>query len=217
MDPEKYGITLIPEYLKKTKTFKIILVGDATTGKTSWVRGICSEEFKPDYIQSKDIWTSLLSFKTSKGWIKVKIWDIPATKKHDSNPSHYSNTDAVIFFIDTSSKNSWEESMVSWYKDISRVTGDLRQKSRAARLLTPSKDPTVAATETEDSFMGIPQVTVFNKSDLYTCLIKPGSENDCFLISVKDNSNIFKPIHAILKMLLDDDDLELLSSMEVEK
>lgn len=201
--------------MDETKTFKIVIVGDESTGKTSWIRRIRSKEFKGNYIPSKDIWTSLLSFNTSKGWIKVKILDIPATKKHVSNAIHYSNTDAVIFFIDVSSKNSWTESIVSWYKDIARVTGDLRQKSWAARLLTPSKDPTTAATETEDSFIDVPSVTIINKSDLYTCLIKPGSENDCFLISAKTGSNVFKPIQAILKMLVDDDDLELIPSIKV--
>ena len=173
------------------KTFKIVLVGDASAGKTSWVKGLTSLEFETTYIQTKEILTYNFALKTTKGVIDVQIVDIPATKKNDSDPSHYSNTDAAIFFIDTSNTTSWYESSVSWYKDIARVTG-------------------IAATETEDSFMGIPQITCYNKSDLYTCLIPPGCENTHFLISVKNRWNIFKPITAALKILGEEADLELI-------
>jgi len=55
--------------------FKVLLVGDGATGKTTFIKRHVSGEFERKYIPSVGAEVSPLLFYTTRGPIKFNVWD----------------------------------------------------------------------------------------------------------------------------------------------
>jgi len=66
-----------PQTSKDTPQFKMVLLGDAGVGKTTWVRRLKRPEDQPEpgYITTAIVDTTYLILHTSRGDIMLNIWD----------------------------------------------------------------------------------------------------------------------------------------------
>ena len=58
-----------------TPTFKLILVGDGATGKTTYVQRHVSGEFRRQYIATIGVEVRELPFYTSQGEVHFEVYD----------------------------------------------------------------------------------------------------------------------------------------------
>jgi len=61
--------------LPPTPEFKVLLVGDGATGKTTFIKRHVSGEFERKYLPSVGAEVSPLLFYTTRGPIKFNVWD----------------------------------------------------------------------------------------------------------------------------------------------
>lgn len=100
--------------------FKIVLVGDAGVGKTTYITRISSGEYNKKYIPTLGVDVFSLCLNSNKGYIKFNIWDISGGEKVGAlRDSYYNHTDAAILFYDISDKESFNH-VREWYNDFKR-------------------------------------------------------------------------------------------------
>lgn len=57
------------------RKYKVVIVGDGGTGKTTFVRRHISGEFEKKYIPTLGVEVRPLRFYTNHGWIEFNVWD----------------------------------------------------------------------------------------------------------------------------------------------
>ena len=114
-----------PETVEKGENLiKIILVGEAGSGKTNLINVAVGKEFNPDQLS-----TSVLSFSSKKFSYKNKnytlnIWDTVGQERLRSlNNLFYNETKIVIFVYDISVRNSLESLKNYWINEINEKLG----------------------------------------------------------------------------------------------
>jgi len=65
----------------KVPEFKVLLIGDAATGKTSFVRRHLSGAFERKYLVTIGAEVSPLLFHTTRGPIMLNVWDTAGQEK----------------------------------------------------------------------------------------------------------------------------------------
>ncbi|KAF2354272.1 Small GTP-binding protein domain [Trinorchestia longiramus] len=175
-------------------SYKIVLVGDGCTGKTSYVARICREGFYTDYSATMGYETTQVLVNTSVGDKSLVLWDTAGQEKTGPLRDHYYvGAQGAILFLDVTSKVTYKN-IPEWHRDVTRVCGD-----------------------------NIPVVLFANKIDIKERKVKEKiinyhtkHPNTMILVqgSVKERIHLNKPVEFLLQRITNNEQLKIESALE---
>jgi Ras-related protein Rab-1A len=100
--------------------YKILLLGDCSSGKTSLIYRLVHNNFLEYYVSTIGIDFNIKSFVINDKKIKLQIWDSCGQERFNAlTRSYYRNTDAFIICYDISSQKSFEDAKF-WIKELEK-------------------------------------------------------------------------------------------------
>ena len=167
-------------------TFKLVLVGDGGTGKTTFVKRHLSGEFEKKYIATVGVEVHPLTFTTNYGPICFNVWDTAGQERFGGlRDGYYVQGQCGIIMFDVTSRITYKN-VPNWHRDLTRVCEN------------------------------IPIVLCGNKVDIKERKVKAKSITfhrkknlQYYDISAKSNYNFEKPFVYLARKLSGKNDLEL--------
>ncbi|KAI6222487.1 GTP-binding nuclear protein Ran [Aphelenchoides fujianensis] len=166
-------------------TFKLVLVGDGGTGKTTFVKRHLTGEFEEKYIATLGVEVHPLTFHTTRGQIRFDVCDTVGQEvARIVSERYYIPGNAAIIMFDVTAPVTYKN-VPNWHRDLVRVCEN------------------------------IPMVLVGNKVDVKDRKVKAKSITfhrkknlQYYDISAKSNYNFEKPFLYLARKLLGDPHLE---------
>ncbi|KAG9395640.1 hypothetical protein J8273_2844 [Carpediemonas membranifera] len=171
--------------MAEVPTFKLVLVGDGCTGKTTFVKRHRTGEFERRYHATLGVEVRTLPFYTTRGQVNFNVWDTAGQEKFGGlRDGYYIGANAAIIFFDVTSRITYKN-VPNWHRDLVRVCEN------------------------------IPMVLVGNKVDCKDRQVKAKSITfhrrkniQYYEISAKTNYNFEKPFKYLARRLSNDPNLE---------
>jgi GTP-binding nuclear protein Ran len=170
-------------------TFKLVLVGDGGTGKTTFVKRHTTGEFEKKYIATLGVEVHPLYFSTNYGPICFNTWDTAGQEKFGGlRDGYYIQGQCGIIMFDVTSRITYKN-VPNWHRDLVRVCEN------------------------------IPIVLCGNKVDIKDRKVKPKMITfhrkkglQYYDISAKSNYNFEKPFLWLARKLTGHQDLEFVGA-----
>jgi GTP-binding nuclear protein Ran len=164
--------------------FKLVLIGDGGTGKTTFVKRHLTGEFEKKYEPTIGVEVHPLDFMTSHGKIRFYCWDTAGQEKFGGlRDGYYIHGQCAIIMFDVTSRLTYK-SVPTWHRDLVRVCEDI------PIVLCGNK------VDVKDRQIKPRQVTFHRKKNL-----------QYHEISAKSNYNFEKPFLYLARKLTGDDKL----------
>eukprot|EP01001_Neometanema_parovale_P008639 NODE_4906_length_1002_cov_730.147895_g4699_i0.p1 GENE.NODE_4906_length_1002_cov_730.147895_g4699_i0~~NODE_4906_length_1002_cov_730.147895_g4699_i0.p1 ORF type:complete len:217 (-),score=77.10 NODE_4906_length_1002_cov_730.147895_g4699_i0:295-945(-) len=165
-------------------TFKLILVGDGGTGKTTFVKRHITGEFEKKYIATIGVEVHPLTFQTNRGLICFNVWDTAGQEKFGGlRDGYYIQGNCAIIMFDVTSRQTYKN-VPNWHRDIVRVCENI------PIVLVGNK------VDVMERAVKAKQITFHRKKNL-----------QYYDISAKSNYNFEKPFLWLAKKLANDNNL----------
>ncbi len=89
--------------------FKLVFVGDAGVGKTTFLNRHLTGEFIERYDATRGVDVDPLDFSTNHGRIRFNVWDTAGQEKlRGLGDEYYKAADCAVVFCDITSLLSWK-------------------------------------------------------------------------------------------------------------
>lgn len=165
--------------------FKLVLVGDGGTGKTTFVKRHCTGEFEKKYVATLGVEVHPLVFYTNFGPIKFNVWDTAGQEKFGGlRDGYYIGAQCGIIMFDVTSRVTYKN-VPNWHRDLVRVCEDL------PIVLCGNK------VDMKDRKVKAKQINFHRKKNL-----------QYYDISAKSNYNFDKPFLCLARKLSGEPDLQ---------
>lgn len=106
-------------------TFKLILVGDGGTGKTTFVRRHLTGEFEKRYVPTLGVEVHPLRFQTNYGTLQFNVWDTAGQEKFGGlRDGYYIQGQCAILMFDVTNRITYKN-VPSWHRDLVRVCDNI--------------------------------------------------------------------------------------------
>lgn len=170
-------------------TFKLVLVGDGGTGKTTFVKRHLSGEFEKKYIATVGVEVHPLLFHTNYGPIVFNTWDTAGQEKFGGlRDGYYVQGQCGIIMFDVTSRITYKN-VPNWHKDLVRVCENI------PIVLCGNK------VDIKERKVKAKTITFHRKKNL-----------QYYDISAKSNYNFEKPFVWLAQRLTGHNDLQLVAS-----
>lgn len=101
--------------------FKLVLVGDGGTGKTTFVKRHITGEFEKKYEPTIGVEVRPLDFTTNRGKIRFYCWDTAGQEKFGGlRDGYYIHGQCAIIMFDVTSRLTYKN-VPTWHRDLCRV------------------------------------------------------------------------------------------------
>jgi len=106
---------------KNVPKFKLLLVGDGGTGKTTFVKRHKTGEFEKKYVATMGVEVHPIPFHTNLGPVIFNCWDTAGQEKLGGlRDGYYIGGQAAIIMFDVTARVTYK-SVPHWHKDLVRV------------------------------------------------------------------------------------------------
>lgn len=105
-------------------SLKLMIIGDASTGKTSLIKRFANDTFDEDYrfTMSFDVFTNDIQIDNKR--IRLQIWDTGGQEKFRAiTKSYYRNANGIIVVYDISDDLSFNNA-THWINDVRDTLGN---------------------------------------------------------------------------------------------
>jgi len=170
-------------------TFKLVLVGDGGTGKTTFVKRHLTGEFEKKYIATLGVEVHPITFHTNFGQICFNTWDTAGQEKFGGlRDGYYIQGQCGIIMFDVTSRITYKN-VPNWHRDLVRVCENI------PIVLCGNK------VDVKDRKVKAKTITFHRKKNL-----------QYFDISAKSNYNFEKPFLWLARKLAGNQSLEFVAS-----
>jgi len=172
--------------------FKLVMVGDGSVGKTTFVKRHVTGEFDKVYKPTKGVEVTSIVYYTNHGPIRFNIWDTAGQEKLGKlRECYYIGANCAIIMFDLTTRVSYNN-VPKWYKDLTKICEN------------------------------IPIVLVGNKADVKERKLKARQINfhrrrnlQYYDVSAKSNYQFAKPFEWLLRALTGDQNLFLTAQISL--
>merc|ERR1719498_228519 len=180
---------MVDQQQQQIPEFKLVLVGDGGTGKTTFVKRHLTGEFENRYIATLGVQVHPMAFFTNHGQIRFNVWDTAGQEKLGGlRDGYYIGGHCGIIIFDVCSRITYSN-VPKWYKDLTRVCENI------PIVLVGNK------VDVKDRKVKAKQITFHRKKNL-----------QYYDISAKSNYQFEKPFVWLLRRLTNEANLNLVEA-----